>query len=153
MRRLWGVAALLAASCVSAAAAPLDVTFTGVVVDTCTIAVATPGVMMLSGDGTILGSPQALGVPATVTVISIGSNNIALSPPTLEAYPGGYTPGGETVEMNYTGLASHPVFTTLGLNFDIGLLSLSELFVNMKVTDPAGFVQGTYTAKTVLTCS
>ena len=149
MRRLWGVAALLAASCVSAAAAPLDVTFTGVVVDTCTIAVATPGVMMLSGDGTILGSTQALGVPATVTVISIGSNNIALSPPTLETYPGGYTPG----EMNTTGLASNPVFTSLGIDFDIGLLSLTSLFVNMQVTDPGGFAQGTYTAKTVLTCS
>ena len=121
--------------------------------DTCTIAISTPGVMMLSGDGTILGSDQALGVPATVTVLSIGSNNIALSAPTLETYPAGYTPGGETVEMNYTGLASHPVFTTLGLNFDIGLLSLSELFVNLKVTDASGFTQGTYTAKTVLTCS
>ena len=153
MRHLWGAAALLAASCAPAAAAPLDVTFTGVVVDTCTIAVATPGVMMLSGDGTILGSTQALGIPATVTVISIGSNNIALSPPVLETYPGGYTPGGETVEMNTTGLASNPVFTSLGIDFDIGLLSLTSLFVNMQVTDPAGFTQGTYTAKTVLTCS
>jgi hypothetical protein len=152
MRRL-SFAAAIVAICAPAHAAPLDVTFTGLVVDTCTIAIATPGVMMLSGDGTILGSDQALGVPATVTVLSIGSNNIALSVPTLETYPAGYTPGGETVEMNYTGLASHPVFTTLGLNFDIGLLSLSELFVNLKVTDAGGFAQGTYTAKTVLTCS
>ena len=153
MRRLSICAGLVVATCLPGEAAPLDVTFTGLVVDTCTIAISTPGVMMLSGDGTILGSDQALGVPATVTVLSIGSNNIALSAPTLETYPAGYTPGGETVEMNYTGLASHPVFTTLGLNFDIGLLSLSELFVNLKVTDASGFTQGTYTAKTVLTCS
>ena len=153
MHRLWGAAALVAASCLPGAAAPLDVTFTGVVADTCTIAVATPGVMMLSGDGTILGSTQGLGIPATVTVISIGSNNIALSAPTLESHPVEYTPGGETVEMNTTGLASNPLFTSLGIDFDIGLLSLTSLFVNMQVTDPAGFAQGTYTAKTVLTCS
>ena len=139
--------------CLPTGAAPLDVPLTGLVADTCTIAVATPGVMMLSGDGTILGSDQTLGVPATVTVISIGTNNIALSAPTLETYPAGYTPGGETVEMNYTGLASHPAFSSVGLDFDIGLLSLSNLFVNVKVTDPSGFAQGTYTAKTVLTCS
>lgn len=153
MRPLSVAAALLAVSCAPGVAAPLDVTFTGVVVDTCTIAVATPGVMMLSGDGTILGSTQGLGIPATVTVISIGSNNIALSPPTLETHPAGYTPGGETVEMNTTGLASNPVFTSLGIDFDIGLLSLTSLFVNLQITDPGGFAQGTYTAKTVLTCS
>ena len=62
-------------------------------------------------------------------------------------------PGGETIEMNTTGLASNPVFTSLGIDFDIGLLSLTSLFVNMQVTDPGGFAQGTYTAKTVLTCS
>lgn len=153
MRRLGLVSLIVLAVCAPAGAAPLDVTFTGVVIDTCTIAIATPGVMMLSGDGTILGSDQGLGVPATVTVLSIGSNTISLSAPTLETYPASYTPGGETVAMNYTGLASHPVFSSLGLDFDIGLLSLSNLFVNLKVTDPAGFVQGTYTAKTVLTCS
>ena len=151
--RLGLVSLMLAGACVPAGAAPLDVTFTGLVVDTCTIAVATPGIMMLSSDGTILGSDQALGVPATVTVISIGSNHIALSPPVLETYPAGYVPGGETLEINTTGLASNPVFTSLGIDFDVGLLSLSSLFVNMKVTDPAGFMQGTYTAKTVLTCS
>lgn len=153
MRHLSGLVIVVAAACLPTRAAALDVTFTGLVVDTCTIAVATPGVMMLSGDGTILGSDQTLGVPATVTVVSIGSNNIALSAPTLLTYPAGYTPGGGTVAMNYTGLASHPAFSSLGLNFDIGMLSLSSLFVNLKVTDASGFAQGTYTAKTVLTCS
>lgn len=152
--RALSVAAVLAANfCLPAAAAPLDVTFTGIVVDTCTIAIATPGVMVLSNDGTILGSAQGLGVPATVTVLSIGTNTISLSAPTLLTHPGSYTPGDETIEMNYTGLASHPVFSSLGLNFAVGLLPVSNLFVNLKVTDPGGFTQGTYTAKTVLTCS
>jgi hypothetical protein len=153
MRILSVAAAVFAACCLPSHAAPLDVTFSGIVVDTCTIAIATPGVMMLSGDGTILGTDQGVGVPATVTVLSIGTNTLSLSAPTLETHPGGYTPGGETVEMNYTGLASHPLFSSLGLDFVVGLLPLSSLFVNMKVTDPGGFAQGTYTAKTVLTCS
>jgi hypothetical protein len=151
--RVLRVAVLLAAASVPAAAAPLDVTFTGLVVDTCTIAIATPGVMVLSGDGTILGSDQGLGIPATVTVLSIGTNTLSLSAPTLETHPGDYTPGGETVEMNYSGLASHPLFSSLGLDFVVGLLPLSNLLVNLRVTDPGGFTQGTYTAKTVLTCS
>jgi hypothetical protein len=131
----------------------VDVTFTGLVVDTCTIALTTPGVMLLSNDGTILGSDQGLGVPATVTVVSIGTNTIGLAEPTLLTYPAGYTPGGETLEIAYTGLASHPLFSEMGLSFNVGLLSLSELFVDLKMTNPDGFVQGAYTAKTVLTCS
>jgi hypothetical protein len=131
----------------------VDVTFTGLVVDTCTIALTTPGVMLLSNDGTILGSDQGLGVPATVTVVSIGTNTISLAEPTLLTYPAGYTPGGETLEIAYTGLASHPLFSEMGLSFNVGLLSLSELFVDLKMTNPDGFVQGAYTAKTVLTCS
>jgi hypothetical protein len=131
----------------------VDVTFTGLVVDTCTIALTTPGVMLLSNDGTILGSDQGLGVPATVTVVSIGTNTISLAEPTLLTYPAGYTPGGETLEIAHTGLASHPLFSEMGLSFNVGLLSLSELFVDLKMTNPDGFVQGAYTAKTVLTCS
>ena len=105
--RLGLVSLVLIGACVPASAAPLDVTFTGLVVDTCTIAVPTPGIMVLSSDGTILSSDQGLGVPATVTVISIGSNHIDLAPPTLETHPAGYTPGNETVEI--TPPASLPI--------------------------------------------
>ena len=143
----------LAAVLCPQAAWAVDVTFTGLVVDTCTLAVPTPGVMMLSGDGLVLGTDQSLGVPATVTVVSIGSNTISLDAPALLTYPPGYVAGGETVEIAYDGLASHPLFTALPLSFDIGLLSLSTLFVDLRMTNPDGFVQGTYTAKTVLTCS
>jgi hypothetical protein len=138
---------------VPSAAPALDVTFAGVVVDTCTIALATPGVMVLSTDGTILGTDQGIGIPATVTVVSIGTNNISLATPELLTHPLDYTPGDETVEMAYSGLASHPLFSALPLDFDIGLVSLTSLFVDLKVTDAGGFTQGAYTARTVLTCS
>jgi hypothetical protein len=134
-------------------AAAVDVTFTGLVVDTCTVVLATPGIMGMSSDGTALGTTEGIGVPATVTILSIGANTVELSAPTLLTHPADYTPGGETLEIAYTGLASHPLFSTTGLSFALGLLPLSELFVDLKVTNPDGFEQGTYTAKTVLTCS
>lgn len=152
MRILRVAAVLTAAFCLPAKAAPLDVTFTGVVLDTCTVAVTTPGVMVLSTDGTILGSDQGIGVPATVTVLSIGTNTVELSEPTLETYPPEYTPGDETLQISTSGLASN-VFTSLGLDFVVGLLPITDLFVDLKMTNPDGFAQGIYTAKSVLTCS
>ena len=153
MRSLSVAAVLATASCLPAHAAPLDVTFTALVVDTCTITVATPGVMVMSNDGTFMGSDQPLGVPATVTVLSIGSNTVSLAPPTLESYPAGYVPGGETLSISTSGLFSNPLFTSLGLNFVVGLIPVTNLIVNMRMTNPRGFKQGAYTAKSVLTCS
>lgn len=136
------------------AALAVDVTFTGIVADTCSLALATPGVLSLSGAGTVLATNQGgLAVPATVTIVSIGTNTVSLSAPQLLTYPAGYTPGSETLEIAYTGLASHPLFSTTGLDFVLGLLPLSNLLVDLKITNPAGFKQGIYTAKTVLTCS
>jgi hypothetical protein len=152
MRKVLAVCIIAVSSVAPAMAAPLDVTFTGLVTDTCTIAIPTPGIMMMSSDGKMLGSDQALGVPATLTVISLGTNHIDLATPALTGTPPGYA-GGETLQMNTTGLFNHPVFTSLGINFDIGILSITSLIVNMHVTNPAGFTQGMYTAKSVLTCS
>jgi len=135
-------------------AAAVDVTFTGLVVDTCSVALATPGVMSLSGDGKVLATDQGgLAVPATVTVVSIGTNTLSLAPPTLDTYPAGYTPGGETLELSTSGLLSNPLFTTLGIDGIIGLLPLTNLLVNLRITNPDGFEQGLYGAHTVLTCS
>lgn len=132
--------------------AATDVIFTGTVSDTCTLAVPTPGTLTLSSDGTILGSDQPLGLPATVTVLSLGSNTITLAAPTLTDSPGGYTPGSETVQMKYSGLASH-AYTSAQQTIALGLLPLTSLIVDMQVVNAAGFAQGTYKAKTVLTCS
>ncbi|OJX19484.1 MAG: hypothetical protein BGO82_07070 [Devosia sp. 67-54] len=133
------------------ALAATDVVFTGTVSDTCTLAVPTPGIMTLSGDGKTLGSDQTLGVPATVTVVSLGSNSVTLAAPTLTDAPSGYA-GGETVQMSYSGLASH-AYTSQQQSFALGILPLTNLIINMQVLNPNGFVQGTYKAKTVLTCS
>jgi hypothetical protein len=129
-----------------------DVVFTGVVSDTCTLAVPTPGIMKLSTDGKTLGSDQLLGVPATATVVSLGGNTVTLSAPVLTDWPGGYA-GGETVEMKYSGLASRPSYSSAPATIPLGILPLTDLIIDMQVTNPAGFLQGTYKAKTVLTCS
>ena len=150
VRKLLFVWAGLAALCGPADAAT-DVVFTGNVADTCTLAVPTPGTMTLSADGKTLGSDQALGIPATVTVISLGSNTVTLAAPTLTDSPGGYG-GGETVQMSYSGLASH-AYTTQQQTFSLGILPITDLIINMQVINAAGFIQGTYKAKTVLTCS
>ena len=135
------------------ACAATDIVFTGTVSDTCTLSIPTPGKMTLSGDGKTLGSDQTLGLPATVTVLSLGSNNVTLSAPSLTASPPGYTPGSETVEMSYSGLASH-AYTSAQQTIPLGILSIATLLiVNMHVLNAAGFAQGDYTAKTVLTCS
>ena len=131
--------------------AATDVVFTGTVADTCTLAVPTAGTMTLSADGKTLGSDQSLGVPATVTVLSLGGNSVTLSAPTLTASPAGYG-GGETVQMSYSGLASH-AYTSLQQTFSVGIIPLTSLIINMQVINNSGFTQGTYTAKTVLTCS
>lgn len=150
------VGVLLAGGLVAAPlpALALDVTFTGIVADTCTIALTTPGVMSISGDGKVLATNQGgLAVPATINVLSIGLNSIHLDPPTLETYPAGYTPGSETLELATSGLLANPLFTSLGIDGLIGLLPATNLLVDLKITNPDGFAQGAYTAKTVLTCS
>ena len=149
MRALWFACAIVAFG--TPAIAATDVVFTGSVTDTCTLAVPTPGTMTLSGDGKTLGSDQSLGVPATVTVLSLGSNSVTLAAPTLTDSPVGYG-GGETVQMSYSGLASH-AYTTAQQSIPLGILPLTSLIINMQVINTAGFVQGTYKAKTVLTCS
>ena len=150
MRVLWFAFTAFAVG-IAPALAATDVVFTGNVSDTCTLAVPTPGTMTLSGDGKTLGSDQSLGVPATVTVLSLGGNSVTLAAPTLTNSPIGYG-GGETVQMSYSGLASH-AYTTQQQTFSLGILPLTSLIINMQVLNNSGFIQGTYKAKTVLTCS
>jgi len=69
----------------------------------------------------------------------------------LFSHPVGYA-GGETVQMSYSGLASH-AYTTQQQSFSVGIIPLTSLVINMQVINNSGFAQGTYTAKTVLTCS
>lgn len=149
------VTALLCATPVLA----IDVTFTGVVLNTCTLAVPTPGVMSLASDGKKLSSDLAdgIGVPAILTIVSLGGNTITVGAPTLESAAPGYSTTGQTVQVAYNGLSGlssiSQAYTTASSNFAIGILPLTSLIINMQVLNNNGFPQGTYTAKTVVTCS
>jgi hypothetical protein len=148
---------LVAAFGVSPVLAATDVTFTGTVSNTCTVAVPTPGLMALSADGKTLGSEQTGGLAASVTIVSLGGNSITVGAPSLQTYPLAYTPGSETVQVKYAGLSGlssvSQTYTSSQTSFAVGILPLTTLLVNMQIINNAGFAQGTYTAKTVLTCS
>jgi hypothetical protein len=154
MRRLAVVFGLALATLPASAA---DVIFTGIVADTCALAVPTPGIMTLSADGNTLGTDQPLGVPAEVTILSLGANLISVTPPTLESHPLAYIPGDETIEMAYNGLNGLSgivqAFTSSAQSFAVGILPLTVLLIDNRIHDDDGFEQGTYTTKTVVTCS
>ena len=112
---------------------------------------------MLSPDGETLGSDQVLGVPAELAIVSLGVNSINVAAPTLESHPPAYVPGGETVEMSYTGLNGlsgiSEGYSSSPHSFSVGILPLTVLLINNQIVNPDGFEQGTYTTKTVVTCS
>jgi hypothetical protein len=138
-------------------AGALDVTFSGTVSDTCSLAIATPGLLGLSADGLTLGSEETGGVPAAVTVVSIGVNQITVGAPTRTLAPAAYDTIGEVIEVAYTGTgllgAISQIYTTLSSVIDVGLVSATTLVVNNRITNPNGFAQGNYETTTVVTCS
>lgn len=155
MLRLLACAATFAAACVPAQA--LDVTFTGTVANTCSLALATPGLLAMSSDGQTLGSDQIGGAPATVNIISIGVNTITVDAPALTSSPAGYDPVGQTIEVGYAGTAALAgivqSLTGISTDFIVGLLPLTSLLVDNRITNPNGFAQGSYETTTVVTCS
>lgn len=133
-----------------------DVTFTGIVLNTCTL-VATPGLLGLSSDGNTLGSEELGGLPAEVAIVSLGVNTVTVGAPTRTGEPSGYNPSGEVVSVAYQGLVAlggiSQSYTTSTTNFSVGILPLTVVQVNNRIVNPNGFIQGTYETTTVVTCS
>jgi len=151
------VAVIFSGICAAPAAA-LDVEFNGVVATTCTLALGTPGTLALSASGTILGSEEGVAVPATVTILSIGANTIDVAAPIrISADPPGYQAGTEVLEVSYAGAGGlsliSQAYTSLATDFPASNIPLSVLTVNNRITNSAGFAAGTYTTRTVITCS
>lgn len=157
MRDLGVVVLLTVLGAAAPACAATDVTFSGTVANTCTLAVPTPGLLGLSTDGKTLGSEETGGLAATVTIISLGGNSITVAAPTLVSHPGAYTPGSETLSLKYQGQSGlsgvSQAYTSAQTSFSVGILPITNLIVDLKVVNNSGFAQGAYTAKTVLTCS
>jgi hypothetical protein len=142
----------LALGCGGAAAT--DVTFSGTLTGICTLAVPTPGTLGLAADGS-LGS--SAGVPATLTILSVGSNTVTVAAPSWVSTPGGYSATGESLSVAYLGVGGLSVvnqaYTTSSTNFAVSTLPLTALTINAKATNTSGFVAGTHQMKVVVTCS
>lgn len=143
--RIAVVALLLGGSSAQAA----SVTFVGTVLSICTL-VATPGLMQVDEAGDL--SSEALGgLAGQVSVVSIGPHNIEVDPPAWVATPG-YTPGGETFSVAYSGLGGvDQAYTTATTDFDIGSIT-GLLAIDVNIDAPAAFGLGVYTASVEVTC-
>lgn len=144
-------------ACTSTPSHAVDVTFSGTVAGVCTLALTLPGTLALSMDGTVLGSEEPTGVAATMTVLSVGSNTITVAAPTRTAAPGSYVATGEAVWIKYVGLGllsavSHG-YDSATSSFAIGSVALTTILFNSKITNANGFAAGTYSTRSVVTCS
>ena len=146
----------LVAAMISPPALAVNVTFSGTLSGICTLAVPIPGTLGLAAGGDVLGSATG-GTPATVTIVSIGSNTVTIDAPTWNSVPGGYNASGEVLEVAYSGLGGLSLinhgYTDQTSDFGILALPLTSLTVNARVTNPNGFEAGTYQMQVVVTCS
>lgn len=133
----------------AAPAEAVPVTLSGTIINSCTLTVNTPGVLVLSASGTTLGSSPG-GTAASLSVVAAGSApTLTFGAPTLTS---GASTTGATTEIAYT--------STSGANQDYTAsqttraASLIDSFsVHARVTRDAGFGSGSYTVTTLVTCA
>lgn len=156
MRASW-LGLLVGIGCAgSGFAASADVSFSGTLASSCTLALATPGILGLAADGS-LSSALGVGAPAVLSILSVGTNTLTIDPPVWVSPAPGYDQGTETFEVGYSGLAglglADQPLTASVTTRTISTLPLSVLDVSARVTNSKGFASGTYQLKVVVTCS
>lgn len=124
----------------------------------CTLVVLNSGTLGLSPTATILGSQEGGGAAAQMTIASVGSSTVTVGAPTLTQAPGGYNQSAQILEVSYAGsdVLSSVVHAYGNSSSSFGvpnLLSAVVLTVNNRIRNAAGFASGTYTTRTVVTCS
>jgi hypothetical protein len=151
------IAAILAAS---SAASAEDVLFNGTVISSCSILGHTDGTLAvdMTSDGKILTSELPYGLPATLTMLSVGSNFINVAAPTRTAEPVAYVATGESIEVAYQGVgllsSVTQAFTASGTSQAATALLATVVTIDNRITNTAnGFPAGTYQTKTVVTCT
>lgn len=140
-----------------AGAIATDVTFSGTISGVCTLGLSLAGTLGLSTDGTKLGSQEPGGVSATMTILSVGSNTVTVAAPTRTGSPAGYSSTGESVEIAYAGVGglasvTH-AYTSSSSTFAVSTVPLTTVQFNSRINNAAGFAPGTYSTRTVVTCS
>lgn len=152
MRTSFVAIILIGAS--AAPASAVDVTFSGTINSACTLAVPTPGSLGISATGDLTSDP--LGA-ATVTILSIGSNEVTVDPPQWLSKPGDYDATGQELSVAYAGVgglsAVNQDYTSTQTSFPVSTLPLTALAMNVRAVNPNGFVAGDYVMKVPVTCS
>lgn len=146
--------ALAIALPVASAQAQTVVQFDGVVVASCVMTVSTPGVLGVSASsGTEIGSEQAGGVAAVMSVVATaGAPTISFSAPTLALAPGDYS-GSPTVSLKYSSPGgANQAYTSAASQYTSTNALADTVTLNAKATDSAGFAAGNYRIQTTATC-
>jgi hypothetical protein len=144
---LVGVASSLLLPCVANAA---TVTFSGVITNSCTLTLNTPGrLASTSASGTQFHSES--GGTALVAVVATGlSPSVTVNAPTFTAPAASAS---SVAEIKYSSLTSgvHD-YASSGSSYNmVGLLD--TLSIDARLTNPAGFTAGNYSVSTVVTCN
>lgn len=158
MREVWKILAGLAVGIGCAGPARADsINFSGSVLDSCTLQLASAGTLAMSQDGTTMGSEEGSGQPAHLTILSTGSHTISVAAPSLTTSPSGYDPTSQRLEVAYQGLTLlagvSQAYTTSPTSFSVSALALSTLALNNRIVNPKGFAAGAYATQTVVTCN
>ncbi|RYE09319.1 MAG: hypothetical protein EOP22_09465 [Hyphomicrobiales bacterium] len=126
----------------------------------CSLNLSTGGTLGLSADGRRLSSNEG-GLPATFTIadLSLLGSTISISAPQLVEHGAGFNAGSAVLESSYTASwllgSSSSVYSSSTKSFDApGVLNLVvTMTLNNRIVSDAGFPSGTYTTRTIVTCS
>ncbi|OEO30482.1 hypothetical protein VW23_021005 [Devosia insulae DS-56] len=148
----------LLAGIVPASAQSVNLDFTGTVIPGCTLSASDGGTLGLDySTGTTLGSEEAGGDAAHVTILSIGANTLTVGAPTRTGQAAGYVATGEAIQVRYTGATGlssiNVAYTSSQTTNPITTIAASVLTVHNRITNPNGFPNGNYSTRTVVTCA
>lgn len=126
----------------------------------CVLVVLNGGTLALAGNNTDL-STEGGGLPATFTVANtdVLGATVTVTAPQWVQWPAAFNTGTAQNQIAYSGAgllgSVNQPYTSSQTSFPVpGLLSLATLVtVNNKISNAAGFQQGTYATRTTVTCS
>jgi hypothetical protein len=134
-----------------------SVGFGGTVLDSCSLSLSNAGTLAMALDGTVMGSEEAGGQPAHLTILSTGSHTVTVGAPTLVSSPAGYATASQSLEVAYQGQSLlsgvSQAYTTSDTSFSVATIALSILEINNRIRNPGGFAAGSYATQTVVTCN
>lgn len=149
--RIMLTCGMLAALATATPAAAVEVSLTGLVINTCVLTVPTPGLLALSSDGMRLGSQEGIGgAPATLSVVAAGTApTLSFAAPTLAGPTGS---DGATTEVAFASLASgaNQPYTASASTASSALIDIFT--INGRVMREEGFPSGNYAVTVTVTC-